>query len=419
MAESLSGRHKDFASKKSFILIVIVVLISLISLSSVRADDTLVGGNGSNIMPIKSKDIRMDYEKVVVHMEDYTPHEIGLFIMRRAFVRCLFVLKNTSRKAIKAQVSFPGGMMNDPNTELHAFKATVNNIEKDVRHQQANLAEQSGESEYDSWYTWDVIFPPLKKTIIKNSYWVTLSTDYSTWWFNYVLVTGANWKGNIGKAIIEVIYPSGKDLKNRVEKIEPVGYKIKGNKIYWVFHDFKPTKDIYVEEEYFGDIAEIETDSIKIPLIKAVSLGITDTVKKYLIKGSKINAQDNGGNTALMIASDKGYTDIVKILLAHGAKVNTHNKMGMTALINAAYRGYINIIKILLTHGANVNAKPQDGITALMYASSFGNEDIVKLLLQHKADANAKDNDGWTALKYAEMQRRADIVNLLKAAGAK
>lgn len=71
MAESLNMKHKNFASMKSIIFILIVLLTIFIPLSSIRVDDTLMGGSGSKIMPRKSKDIRMTYEKVVVRMGTY------------------------------------------------------------------------------------------------------------------------------------------------------------------------------------------------------------------------------------------------------------------------------------------------------------------------------------------------------------
>ncbi len=463
MAESLNMKYRGFASKKWFILTLILFISVLLPLSSTIADDTLVGGSGSNIMPIKSKDIQLIYEKVIVHIGQPYTATISAFPVRRAFVNCVFVLKNTSKKTIKAQTGFPGGIVDEDvdatMTDLHSFKATSDGVESRVEKHKKIMKGEPGETgeykPYRSWYTWDVIFPPLKEVTIKNSYWVNLSTDQDTWWFKYILVTGANWKGNIKKAIIEVIYPSAADLISRVIKIEPSGNVIEGNKIYWVFNNFKPNTDIMIQEKFRVEESSKVTETalnVGNTLIWAARLDSTGTIKRLIAKGVGVNVTDSDGLTALMVAADAGNTDIVKLLLEHGADVNAKAKDNSTALIRASFKehkdivklllkygadinakdedgetalmlasmqGYIGIVKSLLDNGADVNAKDNDGLTALMFASSAGSIDTVKLLLKHKADANAKDNHGETALANASNKGYTVIVSLLKAAGAK
>jgi ankyrin repeat protein len=62
------------------------------------------------------------------------------------------------------------------------------------------------------------------------------------------------------------------------------------------------------------------------------------TVKNLLAKseGIDINAVDEDGNTALMLAASLAKRDIVKALLAAGADVNVKNKKRNTALIIVA-----------------------------------------------------------------------------------
>jgi len=98
------------------------------------------------------------------------------------------------------------------------------------------------------WYTWETTFPPMEKLSLKNTYDTALSLSYEKQWFHYILKTGANWKGPIGHTIVEVLYKSPEDLKNRFSHATPAKYKIKGNKIKWEFKNFVPTEDIFVYE---------------------------------------------------------------------------------------------------------------------------------------------------------------------------
>ncbi len=102
----ISNNPKVFILKNCFILIVIIVLISLISLSSVRADDTLLGGNGYMAYPLHTDKIQMLSEYVLIKTGSYNSKEAGNNT-RWEFVRCSFVFKNISNKDIKSTVGFP------------------------------------------------------------------------------------------------------------------------------------------------------------------------------------------------------------------------------------------------------------------------------------------------------------------------
>jgi ankyrin repeat protein len=53
-----------------------------------------------------------------------------------------------------------------------------------------------------------------------------------------------------------------------------------------------------------------------------------------------------------MVAAQWGYTEITKILLDKGAKVNAKNNYGETALILAKKKGYTTITELLKQYGA-------------------------------------------------------------------
>lgn len=252
--------------KKGFgrLLIVTYLLLNSPLLHLSRADDTLIGGSGYTVFPITTDKIRMVSEYVTIKLDSYEMEKYKV-LARRAFVNCEFLFENTSNNKIEAEMGFPGRIYPGVRTsepDLNNFISYIDDIKKEVRVKKEVVHQEIDKDSVDSrtgkerviedcryWYTWNVVFHPSKKIIIKNSYWVTLSSDQQTWWFEYILTTGSNWKGNIQKAVIEVIYPTAKDLKDRLMQIEPTGYKVSRNRIYWEFKNFKPNQNIKIIEK--------------------------------------------------------------------------------------------------------------------------------------------------------------------------
>ena len=246
--------------------IVSIIFFTLLQQSPLFANDTLVGESGHTVFPINTDKIRMISEHVKAKIDTYDFKGITS-AARRAFVTSEFIFENTSNSKIKAQLGFPGDVFRwtDGVTAptLNDFISFVNGSEQKVNMKKEILDQKKGKysidgktwkeeirEDYKYWYTWDVTFPPLKRITVKNTYWVTLSSDQESWWFEYVMTTGANWKGNIERALIEIIYPNEKELKNRVIEIKPIGYKITENRIYWEFKNFKPTENIKITEKW-------------------------------------------------------------------------------------------------------------------------------------------------------------------------
>jgi len=92
-------------------------------------------------------------------------------------------------------------------------------------------------------------------------------------------------------------------------------------------------------------------------LWQAAERGDLPEVKSLIAKGAEVNAKDNKGGTALMVASLNGHIEIVQALLGKGAEVNAKSNKGGTALMVASLNGHIEIVQALLSKGAEVNAK--------------------------------------------------------------
>ena len=104
----------------------------------------------------------------------------------------------------------------------------------------------------------------------------------------------------------------------------------------------------------------------------------------------------------------------VKCAIEAGVDVNAKNNDGVTALMVAAINNTADAVNALISAGADVNAKDNGGWTALMRAADHNTADVVNALIQAGADVNAKNNDGWRARDYAHNSGRLQNTDALK-----
>lgn len=144
-----------------------------------------------------------------------------------------------------------------------------------------------------------------------------------------------------------------------------------------------------------------------------------DVFDLLLGNGAQVNAQDNGGRTALHWAAHLRDKEIAQWLIAKGADVNakqTGDFAGITPLFWAENK---DIATLLIVHGADSKAKAMNDYTPLHAAAGNNKKDIVELLITKGVDVNAKDKDGRTPLSYAVENKHNEIVELLRKHGAK
>jgi serine/threonine-protein phosphatase 6 regulatory ankyrin repeat subunit B len=173
--------------------------------------------------------------------------------------------------------------------------------------------------------------------------------------------------------------------------------------------------------------------------------------------GMIIDAQDNGGETALLQASYRGHEGAVRLLLARGARQELQDKSGSAVLYYAAMKGYVGIVEqlcaapgaaaalaqrdkegrtplvvavwlggggerlvsaLLAADAAGVTIDMQNNVgdSALIIASEKGHEGAVRLLLARDARQELQCKDGLSALHWAAKNGHAGVVELLCAA---
>ena len=134
-----------------------------------------------------------------------------------------------------------------------------------------------------------------------------------------------------------------------------------------------------------------------------------------------INAYAPDGFQPLGLAAFFGHTDIVEFLLQRGAKVNSasRNAMRVMPLHSAIANRRVEIVKLLLEYNAAVNAAQADDFTPLHEAAQNGLLDVTQWLLDRGAQVNAcLSSNGKTPLALAIEHQHEDVAELLKRYGA-
>ena len=106
----------------------------------------------------------------------------------------------------------------------------------------------------------------------------------------------------------------------------------------------------------------------------------------------------DGRCALLIIVAKAGHRDTLRYLLERGSKLEAKNEWGCTALHFAAGTGHLEVVSLLVEFGAKLDVKTSDGCTALHNAANNGHLEVVLLLLERGAELEAKDYKNRTAV---------------------
>lgn len=136
---------------------------------------------------------------------------------------------------------------------------------------------------------------------------------------------------------------------------------------------------------------------------------------------SLLNAHSTDGWTPLHLAAFFGHPDLASALLDHGAPINARstNAGKNMPLHAAAAGGHAEIVELLLKRGADPNVTQEGGFTALHSAAQAGNREMVASLLANGADANLRAANNQSPLDLALSHGRQEVATLLEELGAK
>lgn len=190
---------------------------------------------------------------------------------------------------------------------------------------------------------------------------------------------------------------------------------------------------------------------IKNEMIDSIKARNVDKVKELVTQdGSLINAQNEQGETAVLMTAYYQAKEIKDVLLAKSPNldlyescavgntertieilerqpelINSYNQDGYTPLGLASFFGHLETVKMLLHKGADVHQLSRDGQfnnTALHAAVAGNYEEVVIALLQHKVNVNARSSGvlraGFTPLHVAVGRGEMKLASFLIQHGA-
>ncbi|HHE6471159.1 TPA: ankyrin repeat domain-containing protein [Providencia rettgeri] len=126
----------------------------------------------------------------------------------------------------------------------------------------------------------------------------------------------------------------------------------------------------------------------------AARTGNHDVIDNFIVAKYNLNAQDEHGYTAVILAAYHGHLATVEKLLNAGADPCLRDKRGNTALMGAIFKGELKIAHRLITTKCNPDTRNNAGQTAAMYAALFQRHTLLEQLKAKGADMNATDVNG-------------------------
>lgn len=152
------------------------------------------------------------------------------------------------------------------------------------------------------------------------------------------------------------------------------------------------------------------------PLLQIAERGDLPALDRMLASqgGTNVNVRDHCQWTPLMKAALNGHLEAARRLLAAGAWVDAADEGGYTALMLAASNNQPALVRLLKEHGADLNhTEPGLGWTALIWAAKQGHREAVEALLRLGADPQRRDREGNSAADWARRNGHGTVLALL------
>ncbi|KAF9925244.1 Glycerophosphocholine phosphodiesterase [Linnemannia zychae] len=174
--------------------------------------------------------------------------------------------------------------------------------------------------------------------------------------------------------------------------------------IYAVSRGHANVVKVLIEEGGIKDVDAIANVYATHSSIPKILPSTPMTVLNPLV-GSEVNLHAAYTYTPLSIACRLGHPEVVSLLIHYGADLDAQDEDGETALIIASKNGHVECVKLLIKgpyKGANLELREHFyGWTALHLAAIENHPDVVKVLLEAGANPDVLDFSSWTPHEHA------------------
>lgn len=141
------------------------------------------------------------------------------------------------------------------------------------------------------------------------------------------------------------------------------------------------------------------SDQNQMAIFKVVQNNDRDALRSLL---KDVNMRDHNNRTPLMLACALGLYECARILIFEGkAELNAVDNKGNNALIIACSNGHLPLVAMLAEAGMDINIKNKSGTAIIMMAARRKNLVMVELLLSLNADFTVTDRLNNTLLHAA------------------
>mmetsp|Transcript_601 Transcript_601/g.1401 ORF Transcript_601/g.1401 Transcript_601/m.1401 type:complete len:743 (+) Transcript_601:69-2297(+) len=152
-------------------------------------------------------------------------------------------------------------------------------------------------------------------------------------------------------------------------------------------------------------------------LMMAVASGDVEVVHEVMDAGADVNLGGAGvAGYPLHAAVQKNRLLPLLMLLQAGADPNVVDSKRQTPMHWAAYQGMVTPMRYLLNHGAAPALADDRGLTPLHWAAALGHLPVVEFLLEQLPEeaAAVSNADGFSPLSMAELNKQEEVVAALR-----
>ena len=226
-----------------------IILLTLCLHTNLFADIAPNPIKAKSISPKDQTSISMVSEKVIIDL--YNDSSV---------VKCLFKMKNLGEQE-KLQIGFPEMSFHyyrqkSKVDEANRFQVKENgkvvnfDFSDSLRYNEKYRKKVESYQIKEEWYLWKSEFKQGESKTIEVQYSLPFGMLYKSneRFFTYLLSSGANWKGTIGKAEI-IVNLKDIEMDSIISKL-PNNFEISNKHLTWTFSDFEPTTNDDIKINY-------------------------------------------------------------------------------------------------------------------------------------------------------------------------